>query len=583
MIFLQNAFLRYLLLSSVVWCSSADDELGEAASLFSGPVEVAVLDSRVVWPESPIYSESGDFLLFSDVKWEDPDTGFKCGMLWKYDVATEQLNELLKCSGLVGPPGPDAVDGLPADVARLAEGGSNGLSWGWEDGTLLMNQHGWKRMVQLRLDDIDEATASIDPDLVTIVADTYDGTNLNSPNDIDLADDGLLYFTDPPFGLQYKDVDDAFGYSFDLITQDAPAVYSLNEPGAEPLRLLEFDVPEAFSDRYGPNGLGVNDANGDLAVVITHWNNPRTIIYPRNEDGTISKAPKKVLLHEYRVGGGNADQGWPALSDGLTFDTDLGALFINGPGGVYIYDAEDYEASGFIRTDDLCPNNVVGGGYLWISCFTKGIHRVPLAKPAKPALIGDGSLIDTLTSMSGSDGVDEDSTDFDLLLHFLEVAGLTDVLAEASDVTLFAPDDQAFCELSQIFGFNSTLGFTSCADEEAQIIFWEQAISTFPVEEEGQDGIVEGWKYILSYHVAQGAMNRKDLLGAGTITMMGGHEVTVRKGRGDRVVLVPGWTPPRPLPRVKTMQKNIKVNTNFIQVINFPLTPPAPAWAPDAW
>ena len=65
--------------------------------------------------------------------------------------------------------------------------------------------------------------------------------------------------------------------------------------------------------------------------------------------------------------------------------------------------------------------------------------------------------------------------------------------------------------------------------------------------------------------------------------MMGGHEVTVRKGRGDRVVLVSGWTPPRPLPRVKTMQKNIKGNTNFIQVINFPLTPPAPAWAPDAW
>ena len=229
------------------------------------------------------------------------------------------------------------------------------------------------------------------------------------------------------------------------------------------------------------------------------------------------------------------------------------------------------------------PRNTWGLTTPWEGLECPSIEIVPHAKPAKPSLIEDGSLIDTLTSMSGSDGVDEDSTDFDLLLHFLEVAGLTDALAEASDVTLFAPDDQAFCELSQIFGFNSTLGFTSCADEEAQIIFWEQAISTFPVEEEGQDGIVEGWKYILSYHVAQGAMTRKDLLGAGTITMMGGHEVTVRKGGGDRVVLVSGWTPPRPLPRVKTMQKNIKANTNFIQVITFPLTPPAPAWAPDAW
>jgi gluconolactonase len=36
---------------------------------------------------------------------------------------------------------------------------------------------------------------------VTVLADRYAGKRLNSPNDLVYKSDGVLYFTDPPFGL----------------------------------------------------------------------------------------------------------------------------------------------------------------------------------------------------------------------------------------------------------------------------------------------------------------------------------------------------------------------------------------------
>ena len=42
---------------------------------------------------------------------------------------------------------------------------------------------------------------------VTVLADTYEGKRLNSPNDLVYKSDGTLYFTDPPYGLPKLDSD----------------------------------------------------------------------------------------------------------------------------------------------------------------------------------------------------------------------------------------------------------------------------------------------------------------------------------------------------------------------------------------
>ena len=52
-----------------------------------------------------------------------------------------------------------------------------------------MCQHGWKRIVLFNVSDINTTTLTIDPNLVKVVADTYNGQSLNSPNDLVLSFD----------------------------------------------------------------------------------------------------------------------------------------------------------------------------------------------------------------------------------------------------------------------------------------------------------------------------------------------------------------------------------------------------------
>ena len=196
-----------------------------------------------------------------------------------------------------------------------------------------------------------------------------------------------IVHVDPPCGLQYNDVEDAFGSSFDAMTQDKAAVYrtKLGGDSTELTRLLEYDVADNLLERYGPNGIAINEENGDLAVVITDWNNPRTEIYSPSENGGTSSfntEPSTILYHhEFRIQGPNADL-YGALTDGLTYDADMRVFFIASPGGISIYEAFDqYDLLGFIRVDDLCSNNVVGGGYLWMTCNRK-LLRMPLAAEA---------------------------------------------------------------------------------------------------------------------------------------------------------------------------------------------------------
>ena len=114
-----------------------------------------------------------------------------------------------------------------------------------------------------------------------------------------------ILHVDPPYGLQYNDVEDAFGSSFDAMTQDQPAVYRTKLGGDSMLeRLLEYDVADNLSERYGPNGIAINEENGDLAVVITDWNNPRTEIYSPMRMGmhpsTLNPLPYCIIMSVYK-------------------------------------------------------------------------------------------------------------------------------------------------------------------------------------------------------------------------------------------------------------------------------------------
>ena len=75
--------------------------------------------------------------------------------------------------------------------------GSNG-SIVDKDGSILMTQHGARRIV--RLDDQMK---------LSVYLDKANGKRLNSPNDLAFTPDGALWFTDPPYGLVVQDKDPA--------------------------------------------------------------------------------------------------------------------------------------------------------------------------------------------------------------------------------------------------------------------------------------------------------------------------------------------------------------------------------------
>ena len=85
-------------------------------------------------------------------------------------------------------------------VFRSPSGNSNGNTFDFE-GRQLSCEHGERRVVRYEHDGS-----------VTVVADSYNGKRLNSPNDVAVHRDGSIWFTDPPFGGSlYEGVVDAAG------------------------------------------------------------------------------------------------------------------------------------------------------------------------------------------------------------------------------------------------------------------------------------------------------------------------------------------------------------------------------------
>ena len=73
-------------------------------------------------------------------------------------------------------------------VFRSPSNNSNGNTFDFQ-GRQLSCEHGARRVVRYEHDGS-----------VTVIADAYQGTRLNSPNDIAVHQDGSIWFTDPPFG-----------------------------------------------------------------------------------------------------------------------------------------------------------------------------------------------------------------------------------------------------------------------------------------------------------------------------------------------------------------------------------------------
>jgi len=139
--------------------------------------------------------------------------------------------------------------------------------------------------------------------LVQTVVDSFRGKRLNSPNDIIVRSDGMVFFTDPPYGVAEEERE-----------LDFQGVFGLNPDGMQ-LILLRDDFDK-------PNGLAFSLDESELLVADTEKGHLRQFIV--DMDGTLSN--ERVFCECDRPDGIRLDQVgnvWVACLRGIeVFDPD---------------------------------------------------------------------------------------------------------------------------------------------------------------------------------------------------------------------------------------------------------------------
>ena len=194
-------------------------------------------------------------------------------------------------------------------------GKSNGLMFD-TDGTLIACRH-WER---------DVARVTTDG-AVTVLASTYGGKTLNSPNDCVIADDGAIYFTDPHYGLEGRPKE-----------QDIEAVYRLAPDGT---------VTRVVDEMTRPNGIFTSPDGETLYVADSQDKKIRA--YTLQDDGSATDGRDLISVASEQ----------PGTADGMTLDTD-GNLYCTGGGGVWVISPEGQHL-GTIEVPEVPANCTFGG------------------------------------------------------------------------------------------------------------------------------------------------------------------------------------------------------------------------------
>jgi gluconolactonase len=243
------------------------------------------------WTEGPVWIQSG-YLMFADI----PSNSIR---KW---TSGGGISIFMQPSGYKG----SAPYGGP-------EPGSNGMTLD-RAGRLTVAGHAQQNV--WRLERIDSKAP------ITILADTYQGKRLNSPNDLVYKSDGSLYFTDPPYGLRtQKDDDPAKQLRVNGVYRIPRAAEQ--KPGAEPsrsqLQLLIKDLPR-------PNGIVFSP---DEKYLYVNNSEPKKIWmrYTVKADGTLTDG---MLFCDA------TSDTRPGAPDGMKVDQ-KGNLYSAGPGGVWIF------------------------------------------------------------------------------------------------------------------------------------------------------------------------------------------------------------------------------------------------------
>jgi gluconolactonase len=204
-----------------------------------------------------------------------------------------------------------SIDG-EVTTFREPSGEGNGMIFDRE-GNLLVCESGDRRVTRVSMGGS-----------VTVLADSFDGKKLNSPNDIWLDPKGGIYFSDPRFRDQTG------------VEQDGNHVYYIPSDG-EPIQRV-------IDDLEAPNGV-LGTADGRWLYVADHGpltGSEMTYVYDIRADGSLGS--RRIAA--------------PQGSDGMTLD-EQGNLYLTSV-GVEVYSPSGEKIESIAVPEQ--PTNVVFGG-----------------------------------------------------------------------------------------------------------------------------------------------------------------------------------------------------------------------------
>ncbi len=204
--------------------------------------------------------------------------------------------------------------GNGAMIWREPSGNSNGLTLDRE-GRLVACEHGNRRVSRTESDG-----------RITALADRYQGKRLNSPNDVVVKSDGVIYFTDPPYGIDPKDRE-----------QPCNGVYRVLPDGTIELLADDFDRP---------NGLAFSPDESVLYIDDSPRRHVRA--FDVRPDGTLANS--RIFA--------DMDHPQPGSPDGMKIDAE-GHLYVTGATGVWVFEPNG-ELLGVIATPER-PSNCAWG------------------------------------------------------------------------------------------------------------------------------------------------------------------------------------------------------------------------------
>ena len=276
-------------------------------SIFPRKGKIERIATGFQFTEGPVWNSKGGYLLFSDIP----------------------KNQILRWS----PAG-------EITIFREPSGNSNGLTYDREE-RLVICEHGGRRISRIERDGS-----------YRILADKFQDKRLNSPNDVVVNSEGMIYFTDPPYGIEPEQQELPFQGVFRL------------DPENRELTLLVKDFEK-------PNGLAFSPDEKVLFIADSSTDRRHLRAFDVNPDGTLGN---NRVFAEIR----SEETGNP---DGIKVDME-GNVYVSAAGGIWVFSVNG-EKLGVIKTPER-PANCAWGDADWKSLYLTArtsLYRVKLNIP----------------------------------------------------------------------------------------------------------------------------------------------------------------------------------------------------------